>query len=640
MMKRTFFPSVYRLGQLGLDGLVAAVACSLAFFIRFEGQIEPIYQDLALWLSLIAIPGRLITHTAFGVYQQVWRLFGLKDSITLLNAVTFYSLGVLVVTRLGMLHLQPGFKGVPLGVAVVDWAFCLMGMVAVRYARRRTIQQPLFRRQRRSRNPKRVLLVGAGMAGSLIVQEVRQNPYLNVEIVGFVDDDRTKLGRRVEGVKVLGPTSQLVSLAQQYYAREVLICMPSASAAQMRRIFDLTRGTPLQLKVLPGQGELIEERSLTPQVRELQIQDILGRPEIRLDFSEEFNSQFPSASEQVYQKTVLVTGAGGTIGSEICRQLARLQPQRLLLLGRGENSIFLVDRELRRTFPHLEVMPIIADIRHCDRMEQIFQQWRPDIIFHAAAHKHVPLMQQHPTEALENNALASAHLARLANRYGVKTFVAISTDKAVDPSNFMGLSKRLAELLIKAQTTASQTRFLVVRFGNVLGSRGSVVPIFQDQIARGGPVTVTDQRMTRYFMTTPEAAQLVIQSLAVGKSGQILILDMGSPVRIYDLARQMIELAGLQPDIDIPIQIMGLRPGEKLDEALVGSSETVGQTEHPKIVAVSSPPPAGETLAEVFQELSQAAKGEVSSDELWRLAQGCVQRLTTVADVSMRDRLS
>ncbi|NEO26155.1 MAG: polysaccharide biosynthesis protein, partial [Kamptonema sp. SIO4C4] len=494
MVKRTFFPSVYRFGQLGLDSLVAASACYLAFLIRFEGNIEPVYQDVVLWLTVIAVPGRLITQTLFGVYQQVWRLFGLKDSITLFNAVTFYSLGVLVVTRLGMPHIQPGFKGVPLGVAVIDWAFCLMGMAALRYARRRTIQRPLFRRSRRAQNPQRVLIVGAGMAGSLIVQEVRQNPQLNVEIVGFVDDDRSKLGRRVEGVKVLGPTSQLVSLARQYYAKDILISMPSASAAQMRRIVELTRGTPLKLKVLPGQAELIQERSLTPQIREIQIQDILGRPEIKLDFSEEFNTHFPSASEQVYQRTVLVTGAGGTIGSEISRQLARLQPKHLLLLGRGENSIFLIDRELRRTFPHVSIMPIIADIRHSARLERIFQQWRPDIVFHAAAHKHVPLMQHHPTEALENNAIASAHLAQLADRYEVKTFVAISTDKAVDPSNFMGLSKRLSELLIKAHTHHSKTRFLVVRFGNVLGSRGSVVPIFKEQIAQGGPITVTDQR--------------------------------------------------------------------------------------------------------------------------------------------------
>ncbi|MEC4853931.1 MAG: nucleoside-diphosphate sugar epimerase/dehydratase [Jaaginema sp. PMC 1079.18] len=598
--------------------------CFLAFLIRFEGEVETSYQALAWFLTLIALPGRLLVQAGFGLYQQVWRLFGLRDFIRLLNAVTFYSLLVLVVTRLIIPRIVTQFIGIPLGVAVIDWCFCLMGMVAVRYTRRRLVQQPLWRTTRRSiQHPQRVLLIGAGQAGSLIVQEVRQNPHLNLEIVGFVDDDRTKVGRRVEGVKVLGVTEQLVEIARYHQVNEALISMPSASAEQVRRIVNLAQGTSLRLKILPGQAELLRDRSLTRQAREIQIQDILGRAEIHLDFAQEFASSFPSASEQIYQRTVLVTGAGGTIGSEICRQLARLAPQRLLLLGRGENSIFHIERGLQRQFPGVEVTPIIADIRHRSRIEWVLKTWKPDVIFHAAAHKHVPLMQHNPTEALHNNSLASAGLAALAREYGVKTFVMISTDKAVDPCNFMGLSKRLAELLVKAQAQAGNTRFLVVRFGNVLGSRGSVVPIFREQIARGGPVTVTDAKMTRYFMTTPEASQLVIQSLAVGKSGQTLILDMGKPVNIYDLAEQMIYLAGFTPNVDIPIQIMGLRPGEKLHESLVCEVETVDKTVHPQIMAVVGEIPSQEQREDAIAQLQEAIQNVTETDELWAIAQQC-----------------
>jgi FlaA1/EpsC-like NDP-sugar epimerase len=634
MPKRVFFPSIYRLGQLGLDAFVAWFACSLAFALRFDGDIPAEYQTLSWILPLVAIPMRLLFQTVFGLYQQVWRLFGPKDATSLFNAVTLYSLLILATTRL----LLPRFQllhGIPLGVSAIDWSFCLIGMVSLRYARRWSLsQQQLGRYTRHIRRPglpptegQRVLLVGAGRAGCQIVQEVRQNPHINLEVVGFVDDDPTKVGRKVEGVPVLGKTSQMVALAQHLNTDEVLISMPSANASQIQKIVNQAHGSSLKLKVLPGHGEILRDRSLTPQAREIQIQDILGRPEIRLDFDAEFSSQFPSARSQIYQQTVLVTGAGGSIGSEICRQLARLEPRHLLLLGRGENSIFNIEQELKRAFPNISLTPIIADIRHQHRIERIFNTWKPDIIFHAAAHKHVPLMQHNPTEAVENNALASAQLAQLASACGVQTFVLVSTDKAVDPLNFMGLSKRLAELLVKACAPKSQTRFLVVRFGNVLGSRGSVVPIFQEQIARGGPVTVTHQAMTRYFMTTPEASQLVIQSLAVGQSGQTLILDMGQPVNIYNLAEQMIHLAGLSGELNIPIQITGLRPGEKLHESLVSSTESVVSTGHPKIMAVSSQPPSVAVLSDVLTTLSRSEISHLPVDALWDLAQHCRQAL-------------
>lgn len=641
MPKRAIFPSVYRLGQLILDGLIAWSACSLAFWLRFEGgEVPETYQSWSWILPLLAIPGRLLIQSGFGLYQHVWRLFCPKDATFLFQAVSLYSLLVVVTTRLFIPRFHV-LQGIPLGVAVIDWSFCFLGMVALRSARRwsvHRIQVVGHHSHSRRSQGQRVLLVGAGMAGCKVVQEVLQNPYLNLEIVGFIDDDPTKVGRKVEGTLVLGQTSQLVAIAQRLSVDEVLISMPSASAAQIRRIINLARGTSLKLKVLPSHAEILRGRHLTPQAREIQIQDILGRPEIQLDFAAEYNLQFPSAGAQVHQSTVLVTGAGGTIGSEICRNIARLQPKHLLLLGRGENSIFNIEQELKLDFPDLKLTSLIADIRNQTQIERILNAWKPKIIFHAAAHKHVPLMQHNPLEALENNALASAHLAQLANTHKVETFVLISTDKAVDPCNFMGLSKRLAELMVKALATNSHTtRFLVVRFGNVLGSRGSVVPIFQKQIAAGGPVTVTDRSMTRYFMTTPEAAQMVVQSLAVGQSGQILILDMGQAANIFDLAEQMIHLAGFTPEIDIPIQITGLRPGEKLHESLVGSQERIMLTEHFKLMAVCGSSPSFEAFSNVITLLSKPTICKLSTEQLWKLSQDCLASLEPSTSNTIRE---
>jgi FlaA1/EpsC-like NDP-sugar epimerase len=620
MPKRPSVPSSYRLAQLGLDGAIAALVCMLAYLIRFEGNVYTDHQTLFFWLPLLAIPGRLLTQTAFGLYQQVWRLFGIKDTLLLFHAVTFYSLGLLVTTRLLLPRVLDDFRGIPLSVAVIDWSFCLMAMVAIRYTRRwvnRKGYKTLLAKKRRPA-AHRTLVLGAGQAGAQIVQESQQNPQFNFQIVGFLDDDPSKLGRKVEGVRVLGTTAKLADIAKRLEVSDALIAMPSAAPKELRRIVDLAQTTPLKLRTLPGPAELLLNRTLLPQARAVQITDILGRPEVRLDFDTVLNPQFPSAQAQVHQRTILVTGAGGTIGGEICRQLARLHPARLILLGRGENSIFTIERELRQRFPHLPLVPVIADIRHPHRMASILKTYRPHILFHAAAHKHVPLMEGNPTEALENNALASIRLAQLADQHSVESFVLISTDKAVDPSNFMGLSKRLAELLVRAIGTSSPTRFLAVRFGNVLGSRGSVVPIFQQQIDQGGPITVTDSAMTRYFMTVPEASQLVVQSLAIGQTGQTLILDMGDPIRIYDLAAQMIHLAGFRPNIDIPIKITGLRPGEKLHEALVGQQEAIVPTAHPRLNAIVGEPPSLDKNQTVIDALEAVIAEQLDPKHLWQ----------------------
>ena len=614
---------IYRLGQIFLDSAVAFLSCYLAYLIRFEGDIPPTHQSLALILPWVAIIGRLGTQTVFGIYQQIWRLFALKDGMRLLYAVTVYSISIFMLTRLIIPQIYLSFVGIPLGVAVIDWSLCLLGMAGLRLARRWYKQKLTVSPYQSSSKKRRVLVIGAGYSGSKIVQEIQLNPYFSSTVIGFLDDDSSKIGRKIEGIKVLGKISEINKLAEAYQIDEVIVAMPSASNEKICNIVQATQGMPFKLKVLPGRPEILTDTPFINQVRDIQIQDILGRPEVMLDFSEEFNGQCPSAYEQVFESRVLVTGAGGTIGSEICRQLARLKPKTLLLLGRGENSIFKIKQELGRLFPELETVTIIADIRHKQRMDAIFSIWQPELVFHAAAHKHVPLMQENPTESLENNVFGTANLAELAAKYGVKTFVMISTDKAVNSKNFMGLSKRLAELTVKSFSVQSETRFLIVRFGNVLGSRGSVVPIFKEQIARGGPVTVTHREMTRYFMTTPEASQLVIQSLAVGKSGQILILDMGEPVKIYDLAERMIELAGFLPGEDISIEIVGSRPGEKLHESLVNDSEQAFDTEHPKIMGVSEAMPSSDAWQEIKEELKEAIDHNLSSDELWERAIHC-----------------
>lgn len=630
MLKIVVSPHLYRLGHLGLDGLVAWIACSLAYWLRFDGIISDDYRWQAIVFPLIAIPGRLLAQHYMGIYLQIWRLFGFQDAIAIVQAVSLYSSFIFVITR-GLLPWFHPIPGMPLGVLVIDWSLCFLGMVSVRYWRRWFVY-PSHSRTQIQHQPvsrKRLLLVGAGKTGAQVVQEIHQNPQLNLDIIGFVDDDLTKVSRKVEGIPVLGSTTQLAAIAHTLRADQVLVAMPSAKPEQLRTIVELGRASGLHLRILPGPGEILRNRHLVPQAREIKIQDILGRPEIHLNLSNVFHSSLPSAQDQINQRTILVTGAGGTIGSEICRQLAHLQPKQLLLLGRGENSIFQIQQEINRDFPAVNTTSIIADIRNSTRMQRVFEQWKPNIVFHAAAHKHVPLMQNNPGEALENNTLGSARLGQLADAWGVETFVMISTDKAIEPTSFMGVSKRLAELIIRAYASQSQTRYLIVRFGNVLGSRGSVVPIFEEQIARGGPVTVTHPAMTRYFMTTPEASQLVIQGLAVGRSGQILILDMGNPIKIYELAQQMIQLAGFTPNVDISIQITGERPGEKLHEALISEQEQVIPTAHPKILAVEDEYTRYLNVSKVMSVLAAAINRGTSAEQLWQTAQQCIEALET-----------
>jgi FlaA1/EpsC-like NDP-sugar epimerase len=421
----------------------------------------------------------------------------------------------------------------------------------------------------------RVLLLGAGQAGVMVAREIANRPDLGLEPVGFLDDDRMKIGTSIGGLPVLGTTYDVAAVAQRKRVRRALITIANAQGAKIRRITEACRDAGLDTKIIPGIYEIVGDKVNLSRIREVAIEDLLGREPVQLDEA--------IVGASIRSRVVLITGAGGSIGSELCRQVCQFGPQRLILIERFENALFEIHRELATSYPHVQIDPRVADVCDPARMGQLFEATKPHVVFHAAAHKHVPMMEWNPGEAVKNNVGGTRIVADLAHDHGVERFVLVSTDKAVNPSSVMGATKRVAEIYLQAMSQRSTTRFVTVRFGNVLGSAGSVIPIFRDQIAKGGPVTVTHPAMTRYFMTITEASQLVLQAGAMGAGGEIFILDMGEPVRIVDLARDLITLSGLRPDEDIEIKFSGVRPGEKLAEELATDVEHADKTKHPKI---------------------------------------------------------
>jgi FlaA1/EpsC-like NDP-sugar epimerase len=443
-------------------------------------------------------------------------------------------------------------------------------------ATRRIYGETLERKQRSGgRKRERVLLLGAGQAGVVVAREIASRPDLGLQAVGFLDDDHLKVGMHIGGLPVLGRIDQIAEIAERKRVRRVLITIANAPGSQIRAITMRCRDAGLETKIIPGIYEIVGDRVNLSRIREVAIEDLLGREQVQLD-EDELNASIRGA-------VVMVTGAGGSIGSELCRQVCRYAPARLVLVERFENALFEIHRELIAAYPDLAIDPQIGDVTDARRMTQVFGDARPSIVFHAAAHKHVPMMECNPGEAVKNNVGGTRLVAELSDRLGVDRFVLISTDKAVNPTSVMGATKRVAEIYTQALALRSQTRFVTVRFGNVLGSNGSVIPIFKQQIAAGGPVTVTHPDMQRYFMTIPEASQLVLQAGAMGHGGEIFILDMGEPVKIVDLARDLITLSGFRPDEDIEIKFNGVRPGEKLFEQLATDAEHADKTKHPKI---------------------------------------------------------
>lgn len=541
------------------------------------------YDQYLIYLPL-SLAVKLIVFGLFGIYRDSWRYVGLRDLFLIVKAchasificVVLYSIYVWGSQALASQGSLSGdyLLEVPWLVFLYDWIFTI-GLVAVGRIGFRFYHEEL--RPLEGSVQVRLLIVGAGDAGDSILREIIRAAEDRYQVVGFLDDDPNKQRTRIRGVDILGRTTDIRAVCESYDVDEVLIAMPSAPQRRIRELIEMCKGANLRFRTLPAISDLIEGKVQVSQIRPVSIEDLLGRDTVTLDTQ--------AIGDYVRGKVVMVTGAGGSIGSEMCRQIARFQPRMLLLVERMENALFEIDRDLQRYFPDLCRLPCVADVADVPRIRRLLREYGVTAVFHAAAHKHVPMMEWNPGEAIKNNVIGTRLLADCASEAGVEKFVMISTDKAVNPTSVMGCSKRIAEMYVQqlGSHTSTRTEFVTVRFGNVLGSSGSVVPIFKEQISRGGPVTVTHPEMTRYFMTIPEAAQLVLQAGAMGKGGEIFLLDMGDPVKIVDLAVDLITLSGLRPHEDIEIRFTGMRPGEKLFEELSIAGEDVSPTKHPKI---------------------------------------------------------
>ena len=566
----------HKLVQFLVDAAVAAVAFFLAFQFRFldvDGGLPERYWTL-LWGSIgfIAL-GKAILFTALGLNQKWWRYFGFGDFPLVLRTVAIASAVLVVVFTVA----QPFSVGIPRSVVIMDFLLCLLLVGGVRMAGRFVAERPA--RAARRRKGRESLIVGAGSGGQMVVREMLLNPNLGSKAIGFIDDDPRKRGMRLLGLKVLGSTDEIGRILDQSKPDEVIIAIPSAPGVLRGRVVAACREREITVRTLPTVFELLRGGvQLTRQLREVRVEDVLGRDPVVMELSR--------VGAYLTDKIVLVTGAGGSIGSELSRQIARVRPRLLVLLDHAEDNLFAIDREMLNEWHFSAVESVLADCKEGDRMLEVMQRFKPDVVFHAAAYKHVPLMESNPLEAVRNNAIATRVTAETAAVAGAERFVLISTDKAVNPQTVMGASKAMAEWVVEASGRRHpDTRFISVRFGNVLASSGSVVPIFRSQIEHGGPVTVTHPEMTRYFMTIPEAVQLVIRAGDLGtESGEVFVLEMGEPVRILDLARNMIRLAGVEPDGDVAIEIIGPRPGEKLHEELFNDDERSQPTAASRIV--------------------------------------------------------
>jgi FlaA1/EpsC-like NDP-sugar epimerase len=597
----------HSLPQLALDGVLVAVSYYLAYRVRFDAAFPERYNDLFRHTVAWTVLGSMLVFVLFRMYEKWWRYTQQRDYVAIIQAAVVATLllaGLVSITHPVTVDSGSGevAVGVPKGVLAAFFLLTLFSVGGVRFVARAVYERGLhgFRARRDARS---VLIVGAGDGGQLVLREMLRNPELRMNPVGFVDDDPTKFGQRINGVKVVGNTSDkdFRRILDEVEPDEVTIAIPSAPGTLRARVVSACRKRGIPVRTLPTVFELLQtDGGAVRQVREIQVEDVLGREPVLVDVDR--------AGAYLGGEVVMVTGAGGSIGSELCRQIARVGARRLILIDHAEDNLFRIQRELlddRHVHPDV-VATVLADCKEGERMREVFAEHRPTVVFHAAAYKHVGLMELNPVEAVRNNALATRLMTRIAGESQVKRFVLVSTDKAVSPATVMGASKALAELAVEAAAQQHEgTHFSSVRFGNVLGSSGSVVPIFRRQISLGGPVTVTDERMRRYFMTIPEAVQLVIRAGALTTgSGAILVLDMGEPVKIIDLARAMIELSGLDPDNDIAIEVIGRRPGEKLDEDLFNPYERVYPTPAQKIMRADRDSLDPETVQEMFDQIS------------------------------------
>jgi FlaA1/EpsC-like NDP-sugar epimerase len=597
----------HRILQLVVDAGIVALSWFLAFQLRFDQGLPPYYDTLLRRTILIVVAIKVAVFLAFGFHRRWWRYVSVHDMWGAARGVVVASLLAYVTVYL----VAPVHNvRLPRSVAVMDLLLTLALVAGARLLARTVIERP--RTSDFVARGKEVIVVGAGDAGRLVVQEMQRSRMLRYTPIGFVDDDRTKRNSRILGVRVLGTTEEMTRIVREHQPDEVLIAIPSASGDVRRRVVEAAQAAKVPVKTLPGLYELISgDLNLTGQMRPVQVEDVLGREQVEVDFEQ--------VASYLKGQTVLVTGAGGSIGAELCRQIARIGPARLVLVDSAETPLFEIERELVDERDFTPAVPKLVDVKDARAMRrEVFEKYRPTVVFHAAAYKHVPLMNTHPLASVRNNVVATRVVSQLAAEFGVERFVLVSTDKAVNPQTVMGQSKAICEWIVESlgHRRDIETRFVAVRFGNVLNSSGSVIPTFRRQIEKGGPVTVTHPEMTRYFMTIPEAVSLVVQAGGIGGRGQVFVLDMGEPVKIVDLAANMIRLSGREPRLpgdtaaranDVPIKFVGSRPGEKLHEELWGDHESVGETTHPKIMRLSRPPVDPTWLAEELVELERLA---------------------------------
>jgi FlaA1/EpsC-like NDP-sugar epimerase len=583
----------HRLWQLFADAALIAIAWWLAFWLRFDQGVRPPYHRLFVDTILIVVAIKLVVFVGSGFYNRWWRYVSTRDMWGAARGVTI----ACAVADLVVYFAHP-VKGFPLprSVAVLDWLLLLAFVAGSRLIARSLIERPgaasLMARG------KEVIVVGAGDAAQLVIREMLKAPALGYTPIGLIDDDPRKKNLRLHGIRVLGTTAEMAHILRDNPPDEVLIAIPSASGETRRRIVEVARDANVPVKTLPGLYELISgDLNLAGQIRPVQVQDVLGREPVEVDLD--------SIASYLAGETVLVSGAGGSIGAELCRQIARVRPARLVLVEHSEAALFDIERELVDDRDFSAVATVLGDCGDRAKMSQVFERYRPTVVFHAAAYKHVALLEANPLEAVRNNTLATKTIADVAVEFGAERFVLVSTDKAANPKNLLGQSKAVCEWIVEVYGHRADvsTRCVAVRFGNVLNSSGSVIPIFQRQLEKGGPLTVTHPEMTRYFMTIPEAVSLIVQAGAIGGRGQVFVLDMGEPVKIVDLDRNMIRLSGKEPETEIAIEFIGAKPGEKLHESLWNEGEKVVPTSHPKLLRATRKPIDAEWLEDELAEL-------------------------------------
>ncbi|MDK2808549.1 MAG: hypothetical protein PWP24_1285 [Clostridiales bacterium] len=578
-----------------LDIFLINFASFCAIAIRFDFRISKIeikYSEVIAHYAPIYTVITLLVFFLFRLYHSLWKYASIEEMTNIIYACTISG----VLQYLGMKLFS---YHVPRSYTPLNLMFLTAFIAGSRFFYR-TIR--LFNQQYRMDTKKHIMIIGAGEAACAIIKEIETSQYLDGRVLCAIDDDKNKIGRYIQGIKIVGDRYSIVQNVDTYKITDIIIAIPNLSRKEQKKIIDICKTTSCDLKIIPGMYQLINNEVKTSRLRNVEIEDLLCRDVVDFDMD--------SISGYVKDKVVMVTGGGGSIGSELCRQIVKHAPKQLIILDIYENNAYEIEQELIRKYPKLNLVVLIASVRNTNRMNAIFKKYRPELVYHAAAHKHVPLMEKSPNEAIKNNVFGTLKLVRAADQFGVKRFVQISTDKAVNPTNVMGASKRICEMIIQTYNNRSKTEFVAVRFGNVLGSNGSVIPLFKRQIAQGGPVTVTHPDIIRYFMTIPEAVALVLQAGAYAKGGEIFVLDMGEPVRIDDLARNLIRLSGFVPDRDIEIEYIGLRPGEKLFEELLLDEEGMQSTDN-KLIHIGKPITMDEEqFLSKLEELEKAVKNE------------------------------